>query len=250
MSAYLFVKPNPPPAMKYPVRRSDGFTLIELLTVIAIIAILAAILIPVVGRVREQARTSVCTSNLRQLGVGVYLYATDHNERLPPSRGGPPDNLFWEASLLTYIEDHRILVCPELPVSITRPDTRINPPRTYSVNQLAFGDDQRNEGARGPRRLSDISRPTELILIADGVQIAAYGGNSSGRLYAAPFTQWGETNPLEDFVPLANQTDRDNIDEGRLRFRHSDRVNTVRADGHVALIRKGELQYRHVYPLK
>lgn len=70
--------------------RSSGFTLIELLTVIAIIAILAAILIPVAGRVRDQARSAVCLSNLRQIGVALQLYAYDHNDRLPsfPGSGG------------------------------------------------------------------------------------------------------------------------------------------------------------------
>jgi len=42
--------------------------------------------------------------------------------------------------------------------------------------------------------------------------------------------------------------DRDNMGEGRLRFRHGERVNSVRADGSVALLRKDEVQYRHIYP--
>ncbi len=66
--------------------RGSGFTLIELLTVIAIIGILAAILIPVVGRVRGQARASNCVSNLRQIGQAVQLYMIDHDDVTPPSR--------------------------------------------------------------------------------------------------------------------------------------------------------------------
>lgn len=60
-----------------------GFTLIELLTVIAIIGILAAILIPVVGAVRESAKSAKCISNLRQLHAAFVLYADDHDGRFP-----------------------------------------------------------------------------------------------------------------------------------------------------------------------
>lgn len=70
-----------------------GFTLIELLTVIAIIGILASILIPVVGAVRESARASKCISNLRQMGTGIELYANDHGGASPPPAfwGNGPD---------------------------------------------------------------------------------------------------------------------------------------------------------------
>ncbi|MFO8079838.1 MAG: prepilin-type N-terminal cleavage/methylation domain-containing protein, partial [Armatimonadota bacterium] len=58
-----------------------GFTLIELLVVIAIIAILAAILFPVFARAREKARQTSCLSNLKQLGLGMQMYAQDYDER-------------------------------------------------------------------------------------------------------------------------------------------------------------------------
>lgn len=66
----------------------QAFTLIELLTVIAIIGILASILIPTVGRVRESARRTVDASNLRQIGQSSLIFANDNREMLP-MRGGP-----------------------------------------------------------------------------------------------------------------------------------------------------------------
>ncbi|RRJ96034.1 DUF1559 domain-containing protein [Opitutaceae bacterium TAV4] len=64
-------------------KSNTAFTLIELLTVIAIIGILAAILIPVVGTVRKSARAAQCVSNLRQIGVAFTGYAADNRNRYP-----------------------------------------------------------------------------------------------------------------------------------------------------------------------
>ena len=68
---------------KTSVKIQGAFTLIELLVVIAIIAILAAILFPVFGRARENARRSSCQSNLKQIGLGLLQYTQDYDERTP-----------------------------------------------------------------------------------------------------------------------------------------------------------------------
>ena len=65
------------------MKKRLAFTLIELLTVIAIIGILAGILVPVIGKVRAKAKGAICASNLRQIGVGISLYATDSKDYLP-----------------------------------------------------------------------------------------------------------------------------------------------------------------------
>lgn len=64
-------------------RRQQAFTLVELLAVVAIIAILAALLLPTVGRSIRRARDATCKSNLRTLGQACILYASDNDGRLP-----------------------------------------------------------------------------------------------------------------------------------------------------------------------
>jgi len=68
-------------------QKDKGFTLIELLVVIAIIAILAAILFPVFAQAREKARGATCLSNVKQIGLGIIMYADDNDEILPRSYG-------------------------------------------------------------------------------------------------------------------------------------------------------------------
>ncbi len=63
--------------------KKKAFTLLELLVVIVIIGILAAILVPAIGRAREGARRAQCANNLRQIGIAWYLYLDDHDECSP-----------------------------------------------------------------------------------------------------------------------------------------------------------------------
>ncbi len=102
-------------------RPRRGFTLIELLVVITILGILAALLLPVFAKVRENGRMTTCTSNLHQLGLAIQMYEADNSGGLPPSfeypraigkRYGLPPNWSFDP-LHPYVTDPDIYYCPD-----------------------------------------------------------------------------------------------------------------------------------------
>lgn len=94
-------------------RHHPGFTLIELLVVVAIIALLIAILIPSLSRARERAKTSVCASNLRQIGIAYRLYADGENGGKVGSKNTALPGTFWFFVEQAYLgENVKVLVIP------------------------------------------------------------------------------------------------------------------------------------------
>jgi prepilin-type N-terminal cleavage/methylation domain-containing protein/prepilin-type processing-associated H-X9-DG protein len=109
--------------------RRVGFTLIELLVVIAIIAILAAILFPVFARAREKARQTACLSNLKQLGMGMYMYTQDYDELTPIGFNGDWWTYSWRARIFPYVKNYQLYTCPS-----TSLDVPPNGTGSYGIN--------------------------------------------------------------------------------------------------------------------
>jgi len=103
--------------------KQRGFTLIELLVVIAIIAILAAILFPVFAQARAKARQASCTSNVKQMSLGVMMYVQDYDETFPFWQWGNSNGLsgtktpnhfesFWVNAIYPYVKNGQVYACP------------------------------------------------------------------------------------------------------------------------------------------
>ena len=95
-------------------RTRKGFTLIELLVVITILGIIGAILFPVFVKVRENGRRTACQSNERQLGLAVFQYVADNDERFP-SEGGTRTRIGdeWISQCFPYFKSAGLLLCPD-----------------------------------------------------------------------------------------------------------------------------------------
>ena len=94
--------------------RRSSFTLIELLIVVSIIAILAAMLLPALGKARQKAQAVNCRSRIKQSGMILILYSNDYKAWYPPAAR---DNISWAENLvnLSYSKNYNVLKCPVFP---------------------------------------------------------------------------------------------------------------------------------------
>ncbi len=193
---------------------SRGFTLIELLTVIAIIGILAAIIIPTVGRVRQTARTAACLSNLRQFGVASAMYQHENHGRLnyQPGTTTPEKWGFWQERFAPYISfdtvrnAQTVWICP---AATTRKLDRTDSDRKdYAMSsRVCLGSAPDFSGLA----LSEFDTPSRKAYIVD-VDVSEKN------------TTLIEPSKFFAFTPGG---------DGKLALRHGGKVNILFLDGHV-----------------
>ena len=189
----------------------SAFTLIELLVVIAIVAILAGLLLPVLSKARGIARRTTCLNNLKEINVGVQLYAGENNEILPDTSGRSIVNLPYNAFtgykeiLKKYValsgpstSQDKLFACPAdifyydsagggsiVYISKSFHDQPVADYCSYWYNgakhntNLMTGEDWK--GIAGSR-LSGIQNPTKTLLVAESPAYVPYSWHESERL--------------------------------------------------------------------
>ncbi|WP_088179308.1 prepilin-type N-terminal cleavage/methylation domain-containing protein [Geminisphaera colitermitum] len=198
-----------------------AFTLIELLTVIAIIGILTAILIPTVGKVRESARAVQCASNLRQIQLASISYANDHRGSYVPvlmndSSTGTTRVLWYENSdFLAYFPKTRsgngtkdlLSKALHCPTALSRGNPN---DYTYGANVENFRG--QGDGVPGYVRggtMSTVARPSQTMAFVDALDWQVL---VKGSLWSGEEKYEGQT----------------------IAYRHGDKANLVFFDGHTA----------------
>lgn len=189
-------------------KRHSAFTLIELLIVIAIIALLAAILFPVFGRARENAKRASCSSNLKQLGLAIAQYTQDYDERHPiwgnvavAALPTPqPASMYWGAGVAPYLgfkinvvanfnKPPLILLCPADTITLSagaiasgqfrQTYTPPNPgePNSTGVVGPTITNGGNNDKIWPGRKISEIGTPATTLLLIENPKSNNLVGN-------------------------------------------------------------------------
>jgi len=215
-------------------RRNSAFTLIELLVVIAIISILAAILFPVFAKVREKARQTTCTSNLKQLGLALMQYNEDNDEAFPCGALGrtvPLRAIGWASEIYPYVKSTGVYTCPD--------DSFRGPAgSTVSYAMSLSASDHALSGFNSPTKSVLLHEVTgtdaNITKLWDGVsgdnRSPATDGNTNGFNGIGRFAT-GVTSGADATIGIANG----NFDA--LTGRHTDASVYLLADGHAKWLR-------------
>ena len=184
---------------------------------IAVIALLAAILFPVFAQVREKARQTTCSSNEKQLSLGVLMYAEDYDETLLPTAVNDPagNTILWPDEIEPYVKNAGIRFCPS--------DAQ-EKSNSYGLNELNFSD-LTDEGSVAPKVLAQFQTPASTVMLGElGVGSLVNNNDISTPIYGA----YKLTVPD---VALNDQYD------ARPSARHFSRANVAFMDGHVKSLR-------------
>lgn len=225
-------------------RRPMGFTLIELLVVIAIIALLAAILFPVFGRARENARRASCQSNLKQIGIGMSMYVHDYDEHLIPKYTAVPSPgssySFWMVLIQPYMKSYQALMCPS---ESRRHDygsyglNICNQPTTTTVQQtnqnwpMGFDPDYAPRAGQ-PTIYAALEDPTGTIAVAD---VVAWDSSIDANYYSSDV-------PAQFFVWNATIATSGNARKNICQ-RHFDGADFLFLDGHVKWMKNPDITF-------
>jgi prepilin-type processing-associated H-X9-DG protein len=91
-----------------------GFTLLEIFVIFCIVAILAAIILPIFAPPRERAKQVSCLSNHKQLALGIMMYAEDYDKNLPMTANmSTPDKTLWTQAIYPYVKNKSAFICPQ-----------------------------------------------------------------------------------------------------------------------------------------
>ena len=159
-----------------PAAGGRGFTLVELLVVVAIIALLVSILLPTLGKAKEQARIVMCMSNLKGLNLAFVFYTDEHNDWLPAgSASGGSNEYTWDSILQPYYEVFGLLHCPSDRLlrkwDFYGTPTENRHPRSFAINT---GASWMGPSSYDPdfwpgwvHKITEATYPTDTILLAE-----------------------------------------------------------------------------------
>ena len=153
-------------------RKGKGFTLIELLVVIAIISLLVSILLPSLNKAKQLARTVVCLSNLKQMGLGIAMYVNDNDGLLPRPY------LFWYdlddyipiIGYWDYLTKDTVWKCPSNPNYWTGTNYTTSYVYNYYIQPYTYGEGAGWSLFMYPQmdRLALLENPDVIALVTDG----------------------------------------------------------------------------------